>query len=478
MGARSALRRWWKWAAAAGLLALLAAALLAPATHRAEQTGPVPTYTARRGELVVTVTEQGALESSKNVEIKCKVRGQSTIIWVVDNGTIVKPGDVLVKLDTKEIEDAIAERTKYAYLTRSGAERARADVTRARLAIDEYLNGRYRTELMDLQKDLAIAEANLRTARSMLAHAQMMAERGYVSKLEVEEKQLAVKQAELAVEAKKTQIDVLQRFTKDMELVRLRGELEAAEARLAAEEERARMDEARRQLALKEYEYCVIKADRPGLVIYPKTARWKDAPDIHVGATVHKDQILLLMPDVTKMQVRVGIHESVIERIKPGQRAEVTLPDRTLEGTVSFVSPVTRPAGWWTGNVVKFDTIVKLPETEGLKPGMTAEVKIVLDRYKDVLLIPVGSVLETIDGDFCWVKTPQGLERRRLQLGEANEELVIVKSGVQEGEQVVLDPLAYVPEAQRAALKPPSELRKWRPARIAASRPAHSQPAP
>jgi multidrug efflux pump subunit AcrA (membrane-fusion protein) len=117
------------------------------------------------------------------------------------------------------------------------------------------------------------------------------------------------------------------------------------------------------------------------------------------------------MPDLTKMQVRVGIHESVIQRIKPGQRAEVALPDRTLIGTVSFVSPVTRPAGWWTGNVVKFDTIVKLPEVEGLKPGMSAEVRIVLDRYRNVLLVPVGAVLETIDGDFCWVKTHQGLDQ-------------------------------------------------------------------
>ena len=60
------------------------------------------------------------------------------------------------------------------------------------------------------------------------------------------------------------------------------------------------------------------------------------------------------------MQIKLGIHESVIDRVKPGLKAIVTLPDRTLEANVSEVASVTRPAGWWTGNVVKYDTIIEL----------------------------------------------------------------------------------------------------------------------
>ena len=99
------------------------------------------THTITRDDLLVTVTEQGTLESSDNTEIKCKVRGESTVNWVIEGGTEVKPGDELVRLDTLALEDAISERTKYAHLTRSGAERFRADVARAELAIPEYLEG-------------------------------------------------------------------------------------------------------------------------------------------------------------------------------------------------------------------------------------------------------------------------------------------------------------------------------------------------
>ncbi len=443
-----------------GLIALAVIAVatsavtLIPGASSSRKSGDRVTHVIGRRDLVVTITEQGTLESSDNTEIKCRVRGQSTVIWVVEGGTEVQPGDELVKLDTLTIEDAISERTKVALLTRSGAERARADVARAKLAISEYLEGRYRAQLMTLKKDLAIAESNLRSAQSMLAHAQMLVERGYESGLTVEERVFQVTQAELNVEVKNTEIEVLQKYTKKMELESLNGQYDAALARLAAEEERARMEAERRDLAIEELEGCVIKAERSGLVIYPSAAKWKNVPEIEEGATVHKDQVLLLMPDLAKMQVKVGVHESIVQRIKPGFAAKVTLPGRTLDGVVDSVAAVTRPAGWWTGNVVKYDTIVKLPSAPGLRPGMSAAVDVVLARHTNALVMPVKAVVQTPQGDFCWVETADGPARRALELGDTDDEFIVVTKGVKEGEEVVLDPLAVLEEAQREALRP------------------------
>ncbi len=450
---------------AIGVLVVVAlAVVLIRGASSSHQIGPVLTHTIRRGNLVVTVTEQGTLESSDNTEIKCKVRGNSTVIWVIEGGTEVKPGDELVRLDTLEIEDAIAERTKIAHLTRSGAERSRANVARAQLAIPEYLEGRYRSELMSLEKDLAIAESNLRTAQNMLDHAEMLAERGYVSELQVEGREFAVTRAELNVDVTKTEIDVLKQFNRAMELETLKGELNASRASLAAEEERAKAHAARLDQALEELDYCVIKAERSGLVIYPSAAAWKNAPEIEEGSTVRKDQILLLMPDLSKMQVKVGIHESIVDRIKPGLAAKVTLPDKTFDGKVSSVASVTRPAGWWTGNVVKYDTIIELPSAEGLKPGMSAEVEVTMDQHEDVLTIPVAAVVETADGDFCWVKTAEEVQRRSLRLGDTNDSFIVVESGLKEGDEVVLDPLASIEEAQAQVLKPIEEAAPREPA--------------
>jgi hypothetical protein len=211
------------------------------------------------------------------------------------------------------------------------------------------------------------------------------------------------------------------------------------------------MELRRKNRAEEELAACVIRAEKGGLVIYPSAAAWKQTPDITEGATVRKDQVLLLIPDLNKMQVKVGIHESIIDRVRPGLQAQVTLPDRTLQAEVSSVAAVTRPAGWWTGNVVKYDTIIELPPDDGLKPGMSAEVKVIMAVHQDVLTIPVAAVVATDEGDFCWVRRHEGITRRLLELGDSNDVFIVVKGGLREGERVVLNPAAVLDEAQTAA---------------------------
>ena len=434
---------------AAALAVLASATALLIASISTPETGPELTYKITRGDLVVTVVEQGMLESSENTEIKCKVRGKNAVLWVIDSGTIVKPGDELVRLDSLFIEEQIDERTKFAHWSRSAAERSAANAKRAKLAVSEYEQGRYVAELMNLEKELTVAQSNLSSSESLLSFAELMANSKYKSELDVEEKQFARDQAELDVSLKETQLDVLKRFTNAEQMQTLNGNLASIEATHKANAERAMADASRRDRALQEVKHCVVRAERGGLVIHPNAAKWELRP-IAEGSVVHKDQILLLMPDLTQMQVKVGIHESTVDRIKQGLKARVELPIRNLEGEVSSVSEVTRPASWWTGNEVRYDTLVKLPSVDGLRPGMSAEVEIIIAEYEDVLMIPVAAVVSLSSGDYCWVKTAEGAtEQRAIILGDSNDVHTIISQGLKEGDEVVLNPLG-IREAQEA----------------------------
>jgi len=413
-------RQWKRILFVIGILVVLASAfLLIPGAVTPRESGPTLTHTITRGDLVVTVTEQGTLESSNNTEIKCKVRGWSLVTWVIEGGTIVKEGDVLVRLDTKRIEDTISQQTTEYHTSAATLAQSKADVARAEIAIPAYLEGSYQTQLQSLERSRTIAQTNLETAEKMLANSKKLFRQGYVTELEIEGNAFTVTQAKLELEVVKTEIEVLQKYTKEMRLETLRGNLKAAKSKVQADEAGFAMDESRLRRARDEHENCIIKAPRSGLVIHPSAAAWKETPDIAEGVNVRKDQTLLLMPDLSKMQVKVGIHESIVDRVKAGQGARITLPDRILDGKVASVSPVTRPAGWWTGNVVKYDTIIELPSVEGLKPGMSAEVEVILERHTDVLTIPVAAVVETEAGASCWVKTGESTNRRALQLGAA-----------------------------------------------------------
>ncbi|MCP4453827.1 MAG: hypothetical protein GY809_20390 [Planctomycetes bacterium] len=457
-------RQWKRGFLVMGTLAVLVSAgVLIPGAMSPNAADSVLTHAVTRGDLVVTVTEQGTLESSNNTEIKCKVRGWSLVTWVIEGGTVVEAGDELVRLDTKRIEDAISQQTTTYHTSAATLAQSKAAVANAKIAIPAYLEGSYQTQLQSLNRSLTIAKTNLETAQKMLDNTEKMFRRGYVTNLEVEGNAFTVTQAELELKVVETEIDVLNKYTKEMRMETLNGNLKASKSKLQADEAGFSMDEARLERAKRELEDCVIRAERGGLVIYPSAAAWKETPDIAEGVNVRKDQTLVLMPDLLRMQIKVGIHESMVDRVKPGLLARVTLPDQTLQGKVVSVSSVTRPAGWWTGNVVKYDTIVELPSAEGLKPGMSAEVEVILNRHANVLTVPVAAVVETEYSVFCYVKTVAGPTRRVLQLGDSNDSFIVVIAGLKEGEQVVLNAQALMDEDLDKTIEPIENVRASRP---------------
>ena len=406
------------------------------------------TFRLQTGDLRVSVLEQGTLESSNNTEIKCQIRGYSTVTYVIPSGTYVNQGDVLVRLDTKRLEDQIGKFTTDAHVARATYERTKADVASAEIAIDAYLKGEYLNRRKALVQAQAIANNALKEAQRSLGEAQRLFRSGYVSNFELEAADFNVQFARLESEIRERAIHVLDKYTKKMRLETLNGNLKGLKSKLKADEAGLRLDESRRDRAIAERKYCEIIAERDGLVIYPSAAEWKSSPDIVEGATVRKDQILLLMPDLSKMQVKVGIHESSVDSIRPQMPVEITLPDagEVIQGHVKSVANVARPAGWWTGNMVKYDTVVQLQDSSKLKPGMSVEVEILVKQLKDQILVPVAAVVEIQSETFCWVKSNGSFQRRRFDAGDSNDVFVVAKSGLDPGDEVVLDPLNVIDE--------------------------------
>ena len=64
--------------------------------------------------------------------------------------------------------------------------------------------------------------------------------------------------------------------------------------------------------------------------------------------------------------------------------------------------------------------------------------------------------MENEEGDFCWVRTQDSVQRRQLQLGDSNDVFIVVEAGVLEGDEVVLNPTAYLEDAQIAAMRAPA----------------------
>ncbi|MFN3193180.1 MAG: efflux RND transporter periplasmic adaptor subunit [Aureliella sp.] len=421
----------------------------------AKTAGPeVMTHVISKGLLEVTVTENGTVESSNNKEIKCMVKGGSTVLWVIETGTIVKPGDVLVRLDQSQIEDNILAKQITYENALANKITAESNVAVAEKSIVEYLEGTYVEERKTIQKEIFDAKQAVTQAKLKRESAQRMVAKGLLKSLQLEQEQFQLESAEKDLEVKQTKLVTLDKYKKEKELQTLRSNLKVAEAQLASYEASLQLEKTRLEREKEQLVNCTIEAEVGGMVIFPSMAEWKETPDIEEGAVVREQQTLLVIPDPTKMQVKVGIHESKVDRLKLGMTARVELQGTVIGGEVAEIAEVTRPAGWWTGNLVKYDTIIQLPENEALKPGMSAMVDVVLARYEDVVMIPVAAVLEQ-DGEYsCWVKTESGFDQRTLELGDTNDEFNVVTSGLKEGDEVALNPTAFIDDAKRKALAP------------------------
>jgi multidrug efflux pump subunit AcrA (membrane-fusion protein) len=269
-----------------------------------------------------------------------------------------------------------------------------------------------------------------------------------VTELELESNAFTVTQADLELKVKQTELFVLKEYTKALELERMRGNLAGSTSKFAADQAGLQTDIARRDRAAVELENCTIVAPKSGLVIYPTAAAWKDTPDVAEGVGVSHDQVLLIMPVLDTMQVQIGVHEAVVDTVRPGLPATITLPDDVVEAKVTDVANIARPLGSWSSNVVKYETVIELPTTPGLKPGMSAGVEILIATHKDALSVPVSAVVDTSTGPFCWISTPNGPKKQQVILGDSNDIFVVVVQGVKEGDKVFLHPLTDVEEAQ------------------------------
>lgn len=442
----------------AGVIAIVAGAIpFVSSQLGSAESESMLTHTVRRGDLRVTVTENGMLESSNNEEIKCMVKGGSTVLWVIETGTFVKPGDELVRLDTSLIEDNITQQQITYERAVANQIIAQSEVDVAKTNIEEYLNGTYLEERSTIEKQIFDSEEMVKKSQLAYESAMRLASKGMFRSLQMEGEKFAVDSARKELELTKAKLDTLDRYKKKKTLQQLQSALDAAEARLAAEEASLKLEKDRLDRDKEQLKNCVITAPAEGMVIFPSAAEWKETPDIEEGARVREQQTLLMIPDVSKMQVKVGVHESKVGRLRVGMRAEVELQDLSLVGEVKEIAEVTRPAGWWTGNMVKYDTLIRLDPQPGLKPGMSAVVDIVLADHSDVLKLPVAAIIETAEGFLCWVRKDGQVRKRIIELGETNDEFTIVTAGIAEGDEVVLNPTAYIDEAQSEVMKPKNE---------------------
>jgi HlyD family secretion protein len=371
------------------------------------------------------------------------VGGASTIIDIIPDGTMVKKGDVLCRLDASEYEDVAQAQTLR--VLQHQAEMVQTDLAlqSAEIALREYRDGRLPQDILGMMGRIALAESEMKAASDRLAWSEQMAAKGYASRAQVANDRQAHLGATLRLRQAQAELETYRRFNVPKTLVALRAEVE--KARKWAIHEAGDYDKSKVQLANYRslIDRCTIRAPHDGFVIYAN-GPFRDEEEqfkIELGASVRQGQELFYFPDLSKMEVVALLNETVVGRVGAGMPARVRFEgsrEQVHEGHVESVESFPR---WSYSDVRYYPCRIALDVTpRGLFPNRSAEVEIRVGRCRDVLAIPSEAVDVDHDRHTCYVVGPSGLERREITPGGSTPDLIEVSDGLEEGESVVLNP--------------------------------------
>ena len=344
-------------------------------------------------------------------------------------------------------------------------------------------------QLNDIRGKIKKSEADREMINERKSWMERMLTKKYASANQAEAEQNRLLGADLDLRALRDQESVLTGFTWRREVTDRWSKWEEAKRALTraiiqndAKLKTATNDDTTKQKLLdqeieklkdlrEQIAHCLLFAPSDGMVVYfqsqqESSGRGSQQSTIAQGEPVREGQKLIRIPKLEQMLVSTRVHEAMVSRVKPGMPVDVRVdafPDRVLKAKVRTVATVAMPPDWRSSAEVKmYMTTVMIEESmPGLKPGMTAECTVRIEATKErVLAVPVQAVVggaEMGHNRTVFVRNADGsTDSRQVTLGLSNEKMAEVRTGLQAGEMVVLNPKVLL--GDRAKTRQPGDL--------------------
>ena len=366
-------------------------------------------HTVSRGTVAATIVLPGMICAEDEGAIRCELKAKSpatstaaTIRWVAEEGTRVKKGDKLIQFDDSWLQDQLDDQEIRTL-------QAKGRWVAAKVEVDE------------LPLKIELAENDLKIAKLELEkHAK--------DDLDKQILKLKVQRAELLFAIAKSE-----------------GRRQHSAAVLETEDMVFKKELSRVADLKDEIKRCVIVAHRDGVVFHlPRRRAVKgispmNPPLVEQGEPVHEGQKLLLLPNLSSLLLRVRVDGTNVAHAPVDQKASIRVDgdaDRVFRGYLLRWSP--QPVL----DTDEFEGLIKIDDNlSGLKLlHKTGKASIAVE-LGDVLRVPLSSVLAGNKGAYCCILEKNNEVRLSpIQIGVRGVEFVEVRSGLKQGEQVIVDP--------------------------------------
>lgn len=389
------------------------------------------TLKVERGTFKSIVFSSGQLESEKsvNIEIPEKLKDRNLRIYelaiteMVEEGTWVDSGDYVATLDHKAVEEQIKAAQDEMEKTQSEYEDAK---------IDSNLNlSNQRDVIVNARLDMAekkiVMEESIYESPSIQKKASMDNDKA-ARKLEQEQKAYLLKKQQEENKVQRRYINYRQILERYEELQKLFSDLE-------------------------------VRAPKSGILTYLKFP-WGEI--IKTGSKVGMyNTTIAVIPEMTNLISRTYINEIDISKIKIGQKVKLGIdafPDKQLNGEVIAVANIGQAMP--NSDAKVFEVKIKIFEIDkDLKPAMTTSNAIEAGTFEDTLMVASDAVFENDSVKYVYVGKESPV-KQIVWLGDENENHVLIKKGLKEGDVVWLTEPENAEEMKYTGLEIYAEIKK------------------
>lgn len=390
-----------------GLAATVTLALLAGggACQAKDPAASVPVVSVKRSKFARVVDADGHLRAVKatNISVPHDVDAPMRIITLAADGTRVKKGDVVARFDDLDLK---------ARLANAEDDQASAAAKREKEAV-LVAAGR-----KDRVRSTGAARRELEMARSFQKKDGEIFSRDQIIESEIDGK-LQGARAESAGKAQGADTVIARRKLKLIEV----------EARKAASD----IQRAQQQLGTLQ-----VRAPHDGVLVL-KTG-WRGQP-MRVGDTVYPGQPIAEVPLVEEMEAEVFVLEVEAAGLAKGKKAELILenrPDQVVAAEVKRVETVAKRRQFRSPTQY-FGVVLAIPRTDpaAMKPGLRVRARLFLDE-RDALVVPRPALFDKEGRWVAYRRDGKGFVAAPVKVGASSAGLVVVESGLKEGEVIAL----------------------------------------
>ena len=361
-----------------------------------------------KGPIEIKVHTSGQLEAenSVNIIVPSELAGRNVGIYeikisdLIEEGSVVDSGQFITTLDHKVIEEVLTKAKEEMELSLVALQDAKMD---SNLTLSNFRDQLINSTSDVEEKKIIVAESAYESP-SVIKKAEMDLEK-VIRKLEQDKKGYDLKEKQAESRVDRADLDLKQKNQRIDELLKLSDAL-------------------------------TIKAPKQGMLIYAKD---RMGTKIQVGSSVTPwSPIIATLPDMTKMISKTYVNEIDISKIKNGQKVTLSIdafPEKELKGEVYSVANIGQPMPKSDAKV--FEVKIRVFGFDPLlKPAMTTSNTIVTGVYNDKLIIPSEAVYTNDSIKYVYLKKKETV-RQIVDLGNENENFVIVNKGLAEGDELV-----------------------------------------